>query len=59
MKKNDIQKALTNIEYLASDVNINEIASHIQRESLAAWLDVWRRAMAEQISNIKEIIENE
>ena len=56
MVKANIEKSLDNIQYLAFDININEIASHIRIDNLSSWICAWRNAMEEQINNIKEAI---
>lgn len=56
MDANEIKTALKIIQYLAMDINITEITSHIQNENLSKWLSAWRGAMDEQINNIKEAL---
>lgn len=56
MDASEIKTALENIQYLAMDINITEITSHIQNENLSQWISAWRGAMDEQINNIKEAI---
>lgn len=59
MFKANIKKALENIDFLASDVNINEISSHIKIGNLSEWITAWKNAMQEQINNIKEALKDE
>ena len=56
MDAKEIKTALENIQYLAMDINITEITSHIQYGNLPQWISAWRGAMNEQINNIKEAI---
>lgn len=56
MYEKEIKTALENIQYLAMDINITEITSHIQNENLSQWIFAWRGAMDEQINNIKEAL---
>lgn len=56
MDAKEIKTALENIQYLAMDINITEITSHIKNENLSQWLSAWRGATDEQINNIKEAL---
>ena len=56
MDANEIKVALENIQYLAMDININEIDSHIHDGNILKWIRAWRGAMDEQINNIKEAL---
>ena len=56
MQENQIKEALENIQYLVMDINLVEITGHIQIENLYEWVSAWRRAMDEQINNIKEAL---
>lgn len=52
----NIEKAIRNIEFLARDVNVNEICGHIKRDNLVEWITAWKKAMDEQLNNIKEAL---
>ena len=52
----NIEKAISYIEFLACDVNVNEICGHIKSDNLAEWITAWKKAMEEQLNNIKEAI---
>lgn len=56
MDEKEIKTSLENIQYLAMDINITEITSHIQNENLSQLISAWRGAMDEQINNIKEAL---
>lgn len=56
MDASEIKTALENIQYLAMDININEIDSHIHDGNILKWIRAWRGAMDEQINNIKEAL---
>ena len=59
MEKANIKKAVENIDFLNSDININEIISHIKTGSLSELISAWRSASNEQLNNIREALKND
>ncbi len=51
MKK--MQNDINELEKLIEDINVNEIAAHVDQESLWNWCGAWRHAAMDALNRIK------
>ena len=60
-KVNDdgIQKSFGNLQNLISDINVAEIASHIEMENLSEYLENWRHYASKELLAIYQLLPEE